>query len=78
MGMKWLVGMYQYVQSINMRVPDDIAILGQENQPIGVGMGISSVDHQLIKVGEQAFDLVINKSRQKIQIPYRIIERSSI
>jgi DNA-binding LacI/PurR family transcriptional regulator len=71
-------GMYQYVQSINMRVPDDIAILGQENQPIGVGMGISSVDHQLIKVGEQAFDLVINKSRQKIQIPYRIIERSSI
>ena len=41
-------------------------------------MGISSVDHQLIKVGEQAFDLVINKSRQKIQIPYRIIKRSSI
>jgi len=71
-------GMYQYAQSINMRVPDDIAILGQENQPIGVGMGISSVDHQLIKVGEQAFDLVINKSRQKIQTPYRIIERSSI
>jgi len=71
-------GMYQYAQSIKMRVPDDLAILGQENQPIGIGMGISSVDHQLIKVGEQAFDLVINKSRQKIQIPYRIIERSSI
>ncbi|MEH7356643.1 LacI family DNA-binding transcriptional regulator [Neobacillus drentensis] len=71
-------GMYQYAQSINMRVPDDFAILGQENQPIGIGMGISSVDHQLIKVGEQAFDLVINKSRQKIEIPYRIIERSSI
>ena len=71
-------GMYQYAQSINMRVPEDIAILGQENQPIGIGMGISSIDHQLIKVGEQAFDLVINKSRQKVQIPYRIIERSSI
>ncbi|CAH2714959.1 Catabolite control protein B [Neobacillus rhizosphaerae] len=71
-------GMYQYAQSINIRVPDDLAILGQENQPIGVGMGITSVDHQLIKVGEQAFDLVINKSRQKIQIPYKIIERSSI
>ncbi|WHY78357.1 LacI family DNA-binding transcriptional regulator [Neobacillus sp. WH10] len=71
-------GMYQYAQSINMRVPDDLAIIGQENQPIGIGMGISSVDHQLIKVGEQAFDLVINKSRQKIEIPYRIIERSSI
>lgn len=71
-------GIYQYAQSINLGVPGDLAILGQENQPIGVGMGITSVDHQLIKVGEQAFDLVINKSKQKIQIPYKIIERSSI
>jgi DNA-binding LacI/PurR family transcriptional regulator len=71
-------GIYQYAHSINLKVPEDLAILGQENQPIGIGMGLSSVDHQLIKVGEQAFDLIINKSKQKIQIPYRIIERSSI
>lgn len=70
-------GIYQYAQSIHLQVPNDLAIIGQENQPIGVGMGFSSVDHQLIKVGEQAFDLIINKSRQKIKVPYKIIHRSS-
>ncbi|MEK3887867.1 LacI family DNA-binding transcriptional regulator [Bacillus sp. FSL K6-3431] len=70
-------GIYQYAHSIQFKIPSDLAILGQENQPIGVGLGLSSVDHQLIKVGEQAFDLIINKSRDKINIPYTIIHRLS-
>lgn len=71
-------GIYQYAKSIGLKVPDDLAILGQENQPIGIGIGLSTVDHQLIKVGEQAFKLVIEKSKQKSEIPYQIIFRSSI
>ncbi|WP_054949738.1 LacI family DNA-binding transcriptional regulator [Numidum massiliense] len=71
-------GIYQYATSINLKVPDDLAILGQENQQIGIGMGISTVNHQLIKVGERAFDLSTHKSQQKIEIPYTIIERSSV
>jgi len=71
-------GIYLCAQSMNLKVPQDLAIMGQENQPIGVGLGLSSVDHQLIKVGEQAFELIINKLRHKIEIPYRIIHRSSI
>lgn len=71
-------GIYQYARSIHIKVPDDLAIIGQENQPIGVALGLSSVDHQLIKVGEQAFELIINKSREKAKIPYRIIHRTSI
>ncbi|MDQ0089084.1 DNA-binding LacI/PurR family transcriptional regulator [Paenibacillus anaericanus] len=71
-------GIYQYARSLHMNIPDDLAIIGQENQPIGIALDFSSVDHQLIKVGEQAFDLVIQKSRQKVNIPYRIIHRSSI
>ncbi|OAB44787.1 LacI family transcriptional regulator [Paenibacillus glacialis] len=71
-------GIYMYAQSIHLKVPHDIAIMGQENQPIGVGLGLSSVDHQLIKVGEQAFDLIMSKLKHKIEIPYQIIHRSSI
>ncbi|OAB38287.1 LacI family transcriptional regulator [Paenibacillus macquariensis subsp. defensor] len=71
-------GIYLYAQSMNLKVPQDLAIMGQENQPIGVGLGLTSVDHQLIKVGEQAFELIIHKSQHKIEIPYRIIHRSSI
>ena len=45
---------------------------------IGIGMGISTVDHQLTKIGEQACSLVIAKSSEKVTIPYRIVERDSI
>lgn len=71
-------GIYQYAQNLHIKIPDDLAIIGQENQPIGVALNLSSVDHQLIKVGEQALDLIINKSKQKVRIPYKIIHRSSI
>ncbi len=71
-------GMYLYAKSQQLKIPTDLAIIGQENQPIGIGMGISTVDHQLTKVGEQACSLVIAKSREKVKIPYRIVERDSI
>ncbi|MGE8206514.1 LacI family DNA-binding transcriptional regulator [Heyndrickxia sp. NPDC080065] len=70
-------GIYQYAKTINLEIPKDVSILGQENQPMGVGMNISTVDHQLIKAGECACDLIIDKSKQKIKIPFRIIERQS-
>ena len=55
-----------------------LAIIGQENQPVGIGLRLSTVDHQLVKVGEQAFDLTIKKSKDKVEIPYHIIVRQSI
>lgn len=71
-------GMYLYAKSQQMKVPDDLAIIGQENQPIGIGLGLSTVDHQLTKIGEQACSLVIKKSKEKVKIPYRIVERDSL
>lgn len=71
-------GMYLYSKSQQMKIPTDLAIIGQENQAIGIGLGISTVDHQLTKIGEQACSLVIKKSREKVKIPYRIVERESV
>ncbi|WP_044482367.1 LacI family DNA-binding transcriptional regulator [Paenibacillus antibioticophila] len=71
-------GIYRYASSLGLRVPEDLAIMGQENQPVGIGLHLSTVDHQLIQVGEQAFDLLIGKSKDKVEIPYRIITRQSI
>lgn len=71
-------GIYQYARSIQLGVPEDLAIIGQENQPVGIGLRLSTVDHQLVKVGEQAFDLSIAKSKDKVEIPYHIIIRQSI
>ncbi|MGG1264876.1 hypothetical protein [Brevibacillus laterosporus] len=38
---------FQYGLSLNYKVPDDLAILGQTNQLIGIGLVLSTVDHQL-------------------------------
>src|SRR5699024_6126558 len=71
-------GMYLYTKSQQMKIPTDLAIIGQENRPVGIGLGLSTVDHQLMKVGEQACNLVIEKSREKVKIPYHILERESL
>jgi len=71
-------GIYMYARSLELQVPEDLAIFGQENQPVGVGLHLSTVDHQLVLVGEKAFDLTIEKSSDKVEIPYQIIVRQSI
>ncbi|OZB98517.1 LacI family DNA-binding transcriptional regulator [Paenibacillus sp. XY044] len=70
-------GIHQYVLSAGLRIPDDIVIVGQENQPIGQVLQLTTVDHQLFRVGEEAFGLVTREPRGKVRIPYRIIYRSS-
>lgn len=71
-------GIYKYARSVGLSIPEDLAIIGQENQPVGVGLDISTLDHQLVKVGEQAFDLAMTKSKAKVETPYKMILRSSI
>ncbi|GAA0610448.1 LacI family DNA-binding transcriptional regulator [Virgibacillus siamensis] len=71
-------GIYLYATSQQVNIPADLAIIGQENQPTGSVLGITTIDHQLTKVGEEAFNLVLNKSREKIKVPYSIIERESV
>ncbi|MEK5056926.1 LacI family transcriptional regulator [Paenibacillus sp. FSL H7-0326] len=70
-------GMYQCAKNMNLSVPVDLAIIGQENQPVGIGLSLSTVDHQLVKVGEQAFDLTMDRTNNKVKIPYQIIIRQS-
>lgn len=71
-------GIYHYAASRSLRVPQDLALIGLENQSIGVVLGLSTVDHRMSQIGEQAFWLLINKSREKQAVPYRIIHRQSV
>ncbi|MBY7142603.1 LacI family DNA-binding transcriptional regulator [Virgibacillus sp. NKC19-3] len=71
-------GVYLNVKAKKWGIPKDLAIIGQENQSVGIGLGLTTVDHQLTKIGEQACSLIIKKSNKKVEIPYRIIERDSV
>ncbi|HLR61362.1 MAG TPA: LacI family DNA-binding transcriptional regulator [Lentibacillus sp.] len=71
-------GIYLYAKSQQFNIPADLAVIGQEKQPTGSVLGITTVDHQLTKVGEEAFNLVINGSSEKVKVPYFIAERDSV
>jgi len=71
-------GIYLYAKSQQFNIPNDLAVIGQENQPSGSVLGITTVDHQLTKVGEEAFKLILNRSQEKVKVPYFIIERDSV
>jgi DNA-binding LacI/PurR family transcriptional regulator len=71
-------GIYHYAASRSLRVPQDLALIGQENQSIGTVLGLTTVDHQMTQVGEQAFALLLDKSKEKRAVPYRLIHRQSV
>ncbi|WP_141651596.1 hypothetical protein [Paenibacillus sp. Mc5Re-14] len=49
-------------------VLEDLAIIGQENQPIRIGLDLTMVDHQLVKVGETAFNLAVARSKHRKKV----------
>lgn len=44
-----------HVKKLGLRVPEDVAILGQENLPIGKVLEITTLDHNLKKIGRKCF-----------------------
>ncbi|MBN9975218.1 substrate-binding domain-containing protein, partial [Listeria monocytogenes] len=50
-------GVMYHVKKLGLRVPEAVAILGQENLPIGKVLEITTLDDNLKKLGENAFTI---------------------
>ncbi|WP_435922804.1 LacI family DNA-binding transcriptional regulator [Paenibacillus sp. DYY-L-2] len=67
-----------------LRIPDDIAIVGFDNQPISEMFGITTIDNRLSDIGIRAFEAVYEqirdpgKGRRREELPFRLIERSTV
>ncbi|KWX75393.1 LacI family DNA-binding transcriptional regulator [Paenibacillus jilunlii] len=66
-----------------LKIPEDLAVMGFDNQPIGRLLGITTIDNQLHQMGEAAFGIIhehINGSSLPVtrKLEYRIIERSTV
>ncbi|MBC1419414.1 LacI family DNA-binding transcriptional regulator [Listeria fleischmannii] len=71
-------GIMVYARQKGMRVPEDIAILGQENLPIGLVLELTTLDHHLKKMGETAFSIFYSKEIRKERIAHELIIRKSV
>ncbi|MBW4081078.1 LacI family DNA-binding transcriptional regulator [Paenibacillus sp. S150] len=66
-----------------MSIPEELAVMGFDNQPIGRLLGITTIDNQLYQMGAAAFGIIyghINGSSLPVtrKLEYRIIERSTV
>ena len=69
----------------NLRIPEDLAVIGFDNQPIGRLLGLTTIDNQLFEMGASAFKIMLGLIRGENReapvhqkLSYQIIERSTV
>jgi DNA-binding LacI/PurR family transcriptional regulator len=66
------------------RVPGDLAVVGFDNQPIAQVLDLTTIEHPGRRMGEHAFQLLLSRIEketsepERIQLPYRLIERGTV
>lgn len=67
-----------------LRIPEDLAIIGFDDQPIGRTLGMTTIDNRLPEIGATAFRIIYDQIQQNTTKPehrkleFRIIERSTV
>lgn len=67
-----------------LRIPEDLAIIGFDDQPIGRTLGMTTIDNRLPEIGATAFRIIYDQIQQNTTNPehrkleFRIIERSTV
>ncbi|MBB3112990.1 DNA-binding LacI/PurR family transcriptional regulator [Paenibacillus phyllosphaerae] len=77
-------GMIAEAAKLGIRVPDDLAILGFDNQPIAHVLGITTIDNQLHEMGREAFRMLQvsllgeEPPVSRVEIPFALVERTTV
>ncbi|QEQ15373.1 LacI family DNA-binding transcriptional regulator [Bacillus sp. BS98] len=78
------IGIMTEVEMLGIQVPEDLAIIGFDNQPISQVLQLTTIDQNLKEIGKNAFEMfyrqVSNESykQEKVEIPYELVERSTV
>ncbi len=83
------IGVYTAAHHAGLRIPDDISIVGFDNQPIAAALwpGLTTVHQPISEMAEKAVAIVANHSRSNprgqsagrdIILPYQVVTRGSL
>jgi LacI family purine nucleotide synthesis repressor len=78
------VGIMMEAKKNGIRIPEDLAIIGFDNQPIAEVFDLTTIDNQLFEMGTSAFRIVHNqimkkkREPEKCRLEFRLIERSTV
>ncbi|REE87435.1 LacI family transcriptional regulator [Paenibacillus taihuensis] len=77
-------GLLMEARSAGVRVPEELAIIGFDNQPIAKVMQLTTIDNHLFEMGTTAFSMlhdriaVVNKEPEHRALAFEIIERDTV
>lgn len=61
-----------------IHVPDELSIIGFDNQPFSEALELTTIDQHLKEIGEKAFDLFLHGKQQKICVPFEMVVRKTV
>jgi LacI family transcriptional regulator, purine nucleotide synthesis repressor len=76
-------GIIMEAEKQGLAVPDDLAVIGFDNQPIAKVLGITTIDNQLFQMGSTAFRILCDQLNGKANKPikqemeFKLIQRST-
>lgn len=71
-------------QKQGVQIPDDLALIGLDNQPISKLLGITTIDNRLNEIGAEAFRIIYRHISEQTdsttiqELGFKLIERSSV
>ncbi|EEK75316.1 LacI family DNA-binding transcriptional regulator [Bacillus mycoides] len=78
------IGIMTEVEKLGIEVPEDLAIIGFDNQPISQVLQLTTIDQNLKGIGKTAFEMFYRQvsdessKQEKMEIPYKLVERSTV
>ncbi|MBO1515019.1 LacI family DNA-binding transcriptional regulator [Metabacillus bambusae] len=71
-------GIVTCCQNQNISIPDELALIGFDNQPISEYMNITTIDIPLVEIGRKLFIQAFQEYITNEEIPARLIERKTV
>ena len=78
------IGVMTEVGKLGIQVPENLAIIGLDNQPISQVLQLTTIDQNLKGIGKAAFEMFYRQisdessKQEKVEIPYELVERSTV
>ncbi|MGG1328667.1 LacI family DNA-binding transcriptional regulator [Bacillus tropicus] len=78
------IGVMTEAEKLGIQVPEDLAIIGFDNQPISQVLQLTTIDQNLNEIGRKAFEMFYRQisdersKQEKVEIPYELVERSTV
>lgn len=62
----------------HIAIPDELALMGFDNQPIAKGMNITTIEIPLVEIGKRLFKQALNEDISQEEISVTLIERKTV